>query len=593
VIHSRSHRATPPDAQARKRFHHETGDHHVTKLTRRTLIQSATLVAGTAAANLLPDLSANAHAAPAPPQTPSAKAGPTIVASDETNIVETSAGKIRGYSRNGVHTFKGIPFGASTEGAARFMAPAKPKPWTGLRSCMQYGYVSPQPARTGWAEDENAWMFNWADGIQNEDCLHLNVWTPSINDNSKRPVMVWLHGGGYVAGCSQEHPAYDGENLARFHDVVLVSVNHRLGAVGYLDLSQYGEKFKDSGNVGQLDIVLSLEWVKENIGRFGGDPANVTIFGQSGGGGKVNTLLAMPSAKGLFHRGIIQSGSMLRGALPEASAKLTAQIVAELNVKPDDLQTVPYRHLVDVSSAIIAKNRPSGPPDVRRMAQLGFAPVVDGKNLPVHPYDPTAPAISADIPIMVGTVLNEFVNGIGHPEYESMTEEEVTRRATTFFGEQHAPEIIKIFHEQHPGEKPFDIYSRMMAASVRQGAVTQCERKAAQGGAPAYNYWFQWKTPVLDARPRAFHCAEISFAFDNQSRAETMTGNGPEAQALAKKVSAAWVAFARTGNPNHPGLPQWPKFTADKCPTMIFNNQCEAKDNPDTIERKAIDAAKA
>ena len=516
------------------------------KLTRRTLIQSATLIAGTAAANLLPDLAANANAAP-PPQTPSSNAAPTIVASDETNIVETSAGKIRGYSRNGVHTFKGIPFGASTEGAARFMAPTKPKPWTGLRSCMQYGYVSPQPARTGWAEDENAWMFNWADGIQNEDCLHLNVWTPSINDNSKRPVMVWLHGGGYVAGCSQEHPAYDGENLARNHDVVLVSVNHRLGAVGYLDLSQYGEKYKDSANVGMLDIVLALEWVKENIGRFGGDPGNVTIFGQSGGGGKVNTLLAMPSAKGLFHRGIIQSGSMLRGGSPERSAKLSAQILADLNVKPDDLQTVPYHQLVDVSMAIVAKNRPSGPPDVRRMAdQLGFAPVVDGKILPVHPYDPTAPAISASVPVLVGTVLNEFVNGINHPEYEAMTDDEVKKRATDFFG-AHGTEIFAVFREQHPGEKPFDIYSRMMAASVRQGAVTQAERIAARGGAPAYLYWFQWKTPVLDGRPRAFHCSEISFCFDNMSRAENMTGNGPEAQALAKQVSQAWINFARSG----------------------------------------------
>src|ERR1700684_1395513 len=351
------------------------------KLSRRTLIQSATILAGTAAANLLPDITASANANATPPADPCTTKGPTIVASNETNIVETSGGKIRGYARNGIHTFKGIPFRASTEGGARFMAPTKPTPWTVLPSSMQYGYAPPQAARTGWAEDENAWMFSWADGIQNEDCLHLNVWTPSINDNGKRPVMVWLHGGGYVAGCSQEHPAYDGENLARNHDVVLVSVNHRLGAVGYLDLSQYGEKYRDSGNVGMMDIVLSLEWVKENIGRFGGDPGNVTIFGQSGGGGKVNTLLAMPSAKGLFHRGIIQSGSMLRGGSPERSAKLSAQILADLNVKPDDLQTIPYRQLGDVSMAIIAKNRPSGPPDVRRMAeQLGFAPIVDGKN---------------------------------------------------------------------------------------------------------------------------------------------------------------------------------------------------------------------
>ncbi len=563
------------------------------KFTRRTLIQSASLIAGTAAANLLPALAANAHANTAPPASPDpcTTKGPTIVASDETNIVETSAGKVRGYSHNGIHTFKGIPYGASTEAAARFMAPAKPKPWTGVRSSMQYGYVSPQGARSGWANDEDAWLFNWNDGIQNEDCLRLNIWTPSINDNAKRPVMVWLHGGGFVAGNGQEHPAYDGESLARTGDVVLVSLNHRLGAVGHLDLSQYGEKYADSGNVGMLDIVLALEWVKENIGRFGGDAGNVTVFGQSGGGGKVNTLLAMPSAKGLFHRGIIQSGSMLRGATPENSAKLTAQIVAELNVKPEEFQTIPHRRLVDVSSAIIAKNRPPGPPDVRRMAQLGFAPVVDGKNLPVHPYDPTAPAISVDVPIMVGTVLNEFVNGINHPEYEAMTEEEVAKRAATFFGAQHGPEILKVFNEQHPGEKPFDIYSRMMAASVRQGAVTQAERKTAQGGAPAYLYWFQWKTPVLDARPRAFHCAEIAFCFNNTARAETMTTNSPEAQSLAAKVSAAWLAFARKGDPNHSGLTTWPKFTADKCPTMIFDNTCVAKDNPDTTERKAIASA--
>ena len=566
------------------------------KLTRRTLIQSATLIAGSAAANFLPDLSPSAHAAAnaASAPEPCNSQGPTIVASDETNIVETSSGKIRGYSRNGIYTFKGIPYGASTEGSARFMAPTKPKPWTGVRSSMQYGWVSPQGPRGGWANDEEAWLFSWNDGIQNEDCLRLNVWTPSINDNAKRPVMVWLHGGGFVAGNGQEHPAYDGESLARSGDVVLVSLNHRLGAVGHLDLSQYGEKFKDSGNVGMLDIVLALEWVRDNISRFGGNAGNVTVFGQSGGGGKVNTLLAMPSAKGLFHRGIVQSGSMLRGATTERAARLTTQIVAQLNVKPDDLQTIPYQHLVEVSMSIIAKNRPSGPPDVRRMADLlGFAPVVDGKNLPVHPYDPTAPAISADIPIMVGTVLNEFVNGINHPEYEMMTEEEVAKRTANFFGAQHGPEILKVFNEQHPGEKPFDIYSRMMAASVRQGAVTQCERKATQGGAPAYLYWFQWKTPVLDARPRAFHCSEIAFAFDNTARAENMTTNSPEAQSLAKKVSAAWVAFARTGDPNHPGLLQWPKFTTEKCPTMIFNTQCEAKDDPDTVERKAISAAKS
>jgi len=557
------------------------------RVSRRALIQSAGIFAGTAAAGALPELRASI---PPSQPVPPAPVAPTIIASDQTDIVETSSGKIRGYTRVGIHTFKGVPYGASTEAPARFQPPSKPKPWTGVRSSMQYGYVAPQGPRAGWANDEEAWMFSWEDGIQNEDCLRLNVWTPAL-DNAKRPVMVWFHGGGFVAGNGQELRSYDGENLCHRGDVVVVSLNHRLGPLGYLDLSQFGEKYASSANVGMLDIVLALEWVRDNISNFGGDPRNVTIFGQSGGGGKVNTLMAMPSAQGLFHRAITQSGSMLRAGSTENSAKLAAELLSELNLSTsqiDDLQTIPYRRLLEVGLGIVAKHRPAGPPDVRRMAsQLGWAPVLDGKILPTHPFDPTAPAISANVPLLVGTVLNEFVTATNHPELEAMTEDEVKKRAAVFYSD-HTDEIFRVFREAHPNDKPFDLYSRMMAAPVRQGAVTQAERKAAQGAAPAYLYWFTWKTPVLNGRPRAFHCSELAFCFDNVERCENMTGNGPEARELGAKVSQAWINFARKGDPNHSGLPHWPAFTAEKCPTMLFDTPCSMRENPDTPERLAI-----
>ncbi len=517
--------------------------------------------------------------------------GDPVVASDKKAIVETSAGKVRGYARNGIYTFKGIPFGATTEGNARFMPPTKPAPWAGLRSSLQYEHVAPQGPRAGWANDEEAWMFSWDDGIQAEDCLRVNIWTPSINDNKKRPVMVWLHGGGFVAGSGQELRSYDGENLCKRGDVVVVSLNHRLGVLGYLDLSNYGDAYASSANVGMLDIVLALDWVRDNIGNFGGDSANVAIFGQSGGGGKVNTLMAMPSAKGLFHRAITQSGSTLRVGMHEKSSKLAAAVLSELGLSDSQvsqLHTLPFERLVAAGVAVTQRNARPGPPDFRRLAdQLGWVPVVDGKILPQHPFDPSAPAISSNVPLMVGTVLNEFLTAINHPEYESMTEEAVAKRVSDLYGDKSA-HVIEVFRHAHPGAKPFDILSLIFAAPVRQSAVTQAERKAALGAAPAYLYWFTWQTPILDRRPRAFHCSELAFCFDNTDRCENMTGGGPGARALAAKVSEAWLAFARSGNPNHRGLPEWPAFTAEKCPTMRFDTVSTVENNPDGVEREAI-----
>jgi para-nitrobenzyl esterase len=275
----------------------------------------------------------------------------------------------------------------------------------------------------------------------------------------------------------------------------------------------------------------------------------------------------------------------------EKSSKLAAAVLSELGLsapRVGQLHTLPFERLVAAGVAVTERNARPGPPDFRRLAdQLGWVPVVDGKILPQHPFDPSAPAISSNVPLMVGTVLNEFLTAINHPEYESMTEEAVAKRVSDLYGDKSA-HVIEVFRQAHPGAKPFDILSLIFAAPVRQSAVTQAERKAALGAAPAYLYWFTWQTPILDRRPRAFHCSELAFCSDNTDRCENMTGGGPEARALAVKVSEAWLAFARSGNPNHRGLPEWPAFTVERFPTMRFDKVSAVENNPDGFERKAI-----
>jgi para-nitrobenzyl esterase len=561
------------------------------KIERRSLLKGvAGVLGGAAAASAMPSF------AVATEKKDRDKAGRArqLIASSKDAIVATNAGKVAGYVRNGMFTFKGIPYGDTTEGANRFMPPAKPKPWTGLRSSRQFGYVSPQGPRGGWANDEEAFMFSWDDGIQGEDCLRVNVWTPGLGDGKKRPVMVWLHGGGFTAGSGQELRSYDGENLARRGDVVVVTLNHRLNVLGYLNLAAYGDKYAQSANVGMLDIVAALEWVRDNIAVFGGDPGTVTIFGQSGGGGKVSALMGMPDAKGLFHRAIVESGSMLKMGTQERSRKLADLIVRELGLSAetiDKLQTMPYAQLLEASTTVMRKNNPrpaGGVPNFRRMADmLGFAPVVDEKVLPAHPFEPKASEISADVPMIVGTTLNEFVSAINHPEYEEMTDAEMVQKVETMFPGKSA-NIVVAFKQRTPNVKPFDIWSHIAASTVRENAIKQCKAKAALGKAPAYLYWFTWQTPILDGRPRAFHCADIAFAFDNTDRCENMTGGGPDARALAGKVSDAWIHFARTGDPSHPGIPKWTPFSPETVPTMIFDNRTELVNNPDGGEQKSI-----
>jgi para-nitrobenzyl esterase len=432
---------------------------------------------------------------------------------------------------------------------------------------------------------------------QGEDCLRVNVWTPEVNGTARRPVMVWMHGGGFFAGSGHDLLSYDGENLARRHDVVVVTHNHRLNAFGYLNLAELGgEKFRHSANVGLLDLVAVLEWVRDNIARFGGDPSNVTIFGQSGGGGKVGALMAMPAARGLFHRGIVQSGSLLRAGLPEDTGRLAAAVLAELNLSKsqiDQLQTLPVERLTASASAALRKLAPpsGSPPDMRAMVRsLGWGPTVDGEVLPTHPFDPTAPAISANVPMLIGTNLNEFVHGVDNPDAYALTSEQLEERLRARYGER-TPAIIAAYGREYPHAKPFDLLSVISTASFRQAAVDQATRKAALRAAPAYLYLFAWRTPMLDGRPGAFHSAEIAFVLDNADLCVHLTGGLPEALDLSTRISRAWVQFARRGDPGHPGLPAWPAVSEGKLPTMVFDTQCRVKQDPEGEGRRAAAGA--
>jgi len=538
----------------------------------------------------MPSLKAADNAPAAKPS--SEVGGPAVIARAGTAVVEIESGKIAGAIIRRIYSFKGIPYGATTAGENRFRPAQKPKPWTGIRSSRHYSYVCPQDKGTGRLNDEEAFMFQWQDSVEGEDCLRVNVWTPGINDNKKRPVMVWLHGGGFAAGSGHDTLMLDGENLARRGDAVVVSLNHRLNILGFLDLSKYGEKYAQSGNVGMLDIVTALDWIRANIAVFGGDPGRVLIFGQSGGGAKVSTLMGMPAAKGLFHRAVVQSGSFALSNTKDNSQKLADLVLAELGLGSatvDRLQTLPYTDLRRASENVLSRANPPFDPatGIRRMASLNFGPVIDGSVLPSALFVDRGPAISADVPMIIGTTLNEFATGMNNPDFKLMTESELEAKIEPLYSGR-AKKIISAFRHRTPEAKPYDLWSRIASAPVRQAAVKQATAKAAVNEAPAYLYWFAWQTPVFDGRPQAFHCAELPFVFYNTDRCATMTGGGSDARVLAGKAADAWIQFARTGDPNHKGIPNWPKFTPKTVPTLIFDNEVKVELNPDAMELESI-----
>jgi para-nitrobenzyl esterase len=509
---------------------------------------------------------------------PFAKTWAAPATGDSSPIVETTAGKIRGTIQDKVSAFRGVPYGASTAGSARFMPPEKPRPWTGVKDAVELGHRSPQGA-SALIPEVAAVDVNEPAG---EDCLVLNVWTPSATSGHKRPVMVWLHGGGFTSG-SGGFKIYDGVNLAGKHDVVVVTVNHRLNAFGYLYLADLGgAKYANSTNIGMLDIVAALQWVRDNISNFGGDPGNVTIFGQSGGGAKVSTLLAMPAANGLFHRAVIESGASLRGIPRDSANKSTEAFLAKVDFKPtqvDELQTLP----VDRLTKTLAGGGPAGAPG------LLFGPVVDGKTLLANPFDPTAPEISASVPLLIGTVQTEVTFFAGQqldPIDESAMRERVKRTFHT--SDADTDKIVAAYKKNDPGISEIDLYLESASDSFAwTNAITAAERKAALGKAPAYMYYFKWRSPVRDGKLKAMHCMEIPFVFDNPDAGKPMTGSGEDRYALASKISGAWVAFARNGNPSQKGL-AWPAYSTNKRATMILDDKCEVVDDPRKEVRLAL-----
>jgi para-nitrobenzyl esterase len=502
-------------------------------------------------------------------------------AATRSPVVETASGRVVGITSGGVHVFKGIPYGASTAGAGRFMPPRKPEPWTGVREAVAYAGRSPQAAANP-QRPELATVWGPIDTLPvGEDCLTLHVWTPAL-DQSRRSVMVWLHGGAFSWG-SANALRYDGTSLAHHHDVVVVAVNHRLNIFGHLDLSGLGdERFARSGNAGLLDLVAALEWVREHATRFGGDPGNVTIFGQSGGGGKVCGLLAMPSAKGLFHKAIVQSGASVRFAERERTTRLADAVLKHLGLGPgqiDALQALPLERLQE---AVEPAQRTLPRPRLPLLDRYNFGPVIDGSVLPSHPFDPVAPAASDDIPIMVGGTKDEQAIFLAPDDAvwnRTLTDDDLRRRIMAVAGGA-ADGLLAYYARRYPAAGPADRLIAVLSASnfgIR--SVLMAERKALRARAPVWMYSFDWQTPAFGGRLKAPHSVEIPFVFDTLDvigEAHRKAG----AQALADRVSSTWATFARNGDPNNESVPAWPSYEAQRRATMLFDDDCRVVDDP-------------
>jgi para-nitrobenzyl esterase len=490
-------------------------------------------------------------------------------------VASTTYGKVRGFKRSSVYIFKGIPYGADTGGAARFLAPQAPKPWDEVRLALVYGPVCPQrPSNHAPIE---LMFVNDADATYpDENCLSLNVWSESLDHSARRPVIVWLHGGGFTSGSSHELPVYDGENLAR-QGVVLVSVNHRLGALGYMDLSAAGgEQFADSGNVGMLDLVLALKWIRDNVAQFGGDPARVTIFGHSGGGGKVSTLMAMPAAQGLFHRAIVTSGSFPNTTRAASAQELTAATLSELGLKDvGEMQRIDAARLIaagDAASRKLMEAARSRGARVGGPMGMQFGPVIDGRVLP-EAWLSSAPSISAAVPMIIGNVRDEFRPLTLHVDEARLAES---------IPEMHrdkASDIIAALRAAYPNLPPTELAAIVGGVGMRNMAVDQATKKYALGAAPVFSYWYTLATPVLDGRIGCPHGMDLPAAFDNTARCDQFTGNTAEAQVAAKLLSRAIVNFAASGNPSQTGL-TWPAFDSQRFATMVFDARSRLEYDP-------------
>lgn len=508
-------------------------------------------------------------------------------------VARTQYGKVRGFLDGGVFTFKGVPYGQTTAGENRWLPAKPPVPWSDELPALVYWANCPQNLHT-WTSAEQTFIQDWDDGWQSEDMLRLNIWTPSLT--GRRPVMFYIHGGGFSFGSSYELPSHEGAQMARHHDVVQVSVNHRLNILGFFDVSEIGgSAYEESVNVGMTDLVAALRWVHDNIENFGGDPDRVMIYGQSGGGSKVTTLMGMPSAVGLIHRASAQSGG--GGNIPdrEQQKELSRLVMKDLGLPPNDiasLQKMGWAKLAAAGNAAAAKINPPGPPfggpGAPGKPRVGWSPCVDGKVINMRSFFDAAPEISKNVPMLVGSVTEEGNHMSSRP-----TEDEWHAALAKTYGEEKATVIVSTLKNAYP-QKKIQTLSYMCSGSpglnglsMRNNVVKMAKLKHQLNAAPAYAYYFTWQTPILDSLPGAWHTAELQFCFDNTKRCEQGTGNTPEAQALAKKMASAWAAFAATGNPSLPDM-KWTPTDPDSNKTMIWDNECHMADDPDGKARKII-----
>jgi para-nitrobenzyl esterase len=539
--------------------------------SRRRVIKAGLAGVVAAGASSMPHLDAQ------PPSTPTGPGGaPTPVAGRMKGPlffdVDTASGTVRGMANTGIKIFRGIPYGADTGGTNRFMPPRRPAAWTGARNCIGYGPISPQTA-SGFRSDY-AQMIQWdkhiGTGGMSEDCLSLNVWTPGVNDNAKRAVLVSFHGGGWATG-SANGPMYDGGQLALLGDVVVVGVNHRLASFGYTHLAAVGapDEFKHGGVCGVMDMVASLEWVRDNIAAFGGDPSRVMIFGQSGGGSKTSALLGTPAATGLFHRAAVQSGSMLR-LTSEADAEKSADaLLKKLGLARNrvaDIQRLPWEQLLQAQVE----------------AGGTFTPVMEGRYLPHHPFDPAAPSESRDVPVIISTTLEDAALRLTNWDLTdsglaTLLNERYTGKAT---------EIMDLYRTASPGRTPYLIQAQVFTDSQnRVRAITQAERKAAQGGAGAYMYIWEWSTPAFDGKLGAVHGHDVDASF-NLYRNGICGSGRTDGRLMCTRLASAWVAFAKTGNPDNEHIPHWPTYHATSRATMIFDTNTRVVNDPRSAIRK-------
>ena len=496
-------------------------------------------------------------------------------------IVRTKLGQLKGFVKDEIQTFLGIQYGKSTEGKRRFMAPEPPEPWPDVKDATAFGPICPQ----GGSLADHALADNEIIGPLpklplSEDCLYLNVWTPGIRDNKKRPVLFWLHGRGFAEGAGSEG-WYDGTKLAQKGDVVVVTINHRLNIFGYLYLVELGgEAYATSGINGMLDAVLALEWVRDNIAEFGGDPENVTIFGESGGGVKVCTLLALPQAEGLFHKAVIQSGPGIIGVDPARASAFAKKVLDHFGIQKEELhrlKELTSQQLLDAVT-LLAGNGPGA---------SGFlAPVVDGKVYPRHPFVPYAAPESVNIPIMVGTNKDEAaLFSAADPKRKNFSEDDLNQRLDRLLGDR-KDKILAVYKKHRPDATPWDLYIGITGENMRLWSITLAEAKAAAGGAPVYMYLFTWESPYMGGMFKACHALEIPFVFNNPDIAP-FTGKGDDRYDLAHSMSQTWINFARTGNPNVDGMPQWPAYDRESRATMIFDVPCRIENDPRKEEREA------